>query len=217
MELPYSLDVYFELMAGYNARWSPVVLSGAILALAAAGLALSPAVRSGRWPWRAIILYLAASWIWVGAVHQLDMMAGLNFMAPVYGVGWIVQGVILAYWVIRSGETPVRFAGGRTGVVAVASIAGGLALYPLSHVLAGQDWLAAPTVGTAANPTALFTAGMLLAYRDGAPIILFGIPLAWAGVAASSGWLLNYPPDLFVAAAIVIVFAIRAAKGLSRV
>lgn len=202
-DLPYSIDVYFAAMAQYNADWLPAVAAGPLLAAAVLGLILRP------WPGRTvasdrlIATLLGAAWIWVGAVHQIGLMASLNFMAPVYGAAWIAEGALIVLLGGAAGRLRFRFSGRGGGWLGLVVALVGLVGYPLAVLAAGVDGHGLPLVGTAPHPTALFTAGLLVMARGGLPILLFAIPLGWAGVAGLSAYLLRFPVDYGVAAAIV--------------
>lgn len=212
MMLPYTVEVYFVSMASYNATWFPVVVVGALLALAAVALALRP--PAGREPAAARLIFaiLAAAWLWVGAVHQLRLMATLNFLAPAYGVAWIAQGALFALYAALGRRTTFRFAGDAAGRIGLALALLGIAAYPLAVLALGHDWDGLPLAGTAPDPTAILTAGLLLAARPHPPLQLFVVPLGWAGIAAVSASLLPFPLDYSVAAAVIAAagFAVRA-------
>ncbi len=205
MQLPYSLDVYRASMAAYNADWLPLVLLAWLLAVFASLLALYPRDHAGHWASRFVVGYLAAVWLWIGAIHQLGFMTELNFMAPIYGMAWIGQGLLLAWSGLYLGTVRFDFRASRPGAPAKVLTLFGLVIYPLVLLLLGHDWKSLPVVGTAPNPTAIFTVGLLLASRDRPPVLLFIVPLAWAGVVGATAYMLEHRIDY--AASITIVIA----------
>lgn len=209
MELPYSIEVFFAAMARYNAEHLSAVGLNLALSLAAVGLALWRRADEPQAD-RTIGAVLAVGWIWVGAVHQLGLMADLNFMASVYGPVWILEGALLALVSLIRPQVRFRFAGDGVawGGLVVALL--GLAAYPLAIVALGFDWRAVPLAGSAPHPTVLLTAG-LLALAGGPRWLRLGLmvlPLAWGGVAALAASLLAFPLDYAVTA------AVAAAAGL---
>lgn len=208
MTLPYTVEVFFAAMAEYNAAWFPAAPIALLLSVFAFVLALQPLPGRPGAAGRIVGAILAAAWIWVGAVHQLHHMATLNFMAPVYGLAWIAEGVLIAFTCVLRGSVDFRFGNdlrGRTGLT-LALI--GLLGYPLAVPALGYGWQAVPLPGIAPNPTAIFTAGLLLAARDRPPLHLFVLPLCWTGVAAVSAWLLDFPLDYAVPAAVIAALAL---------
>jgi len=201
MMLPYSVEVLFAAMARYNAAWFPAPLVGVILAVVGLALAMLPTVVGERMAGRVLAALLALFSVWIGAVHQLQHMAPLNFMAPVYAAAWILQGALFALAALLG---QLRFDGAasrrrRAGLaIAVFAVAG----YPLAVRLSGQPWSALPWVGTAPDPTAIFIAGLLLTATGRARLWFMLVPLAWAGVAGMSAALLDFPLDYTVPAAV---------------
>jgi len=198
--LPYSLDVYRELMASYLAVYGAVAASGLILAIA-----LVFAVWRRRFPWRQrrwlVAGSLAGMWLWLAAVHQGRLMAEVNFMALPYAAGLALQAGLLLFWAAAGkGRDP---APGREGLqIALFAIV----LYPLISYAAGTPWQALDIPGTGPNATALFTAGMLLSLN--APLWLYLLPLCWGAIAGVSAYLLGFPADYLVPAGIVIAAAL---------
>lgn len=199
MMLPYTAEIYFQLLAQYTAAYWPAVIAGVLLALAALALAFRPVPRGDR----AVGAVLAAFWLWVGAAHQLDHMAMLNFMAPVYGWGWIGQGALFAWVCAVRGKVAFRFAGGVAGWLGLGAVAFAIVGYPAVVAAMGFGAASLPWVGTSPDPTAVFTLGLLAMTAGRVPLYLLIVPLLWAGVAAVSGWLLSLPLDYAVPVATV--------------
>ena len=203
MMLPYSVEVFFASMAEYYSTWFPAAPVAALLSLVALILVMRP--QSGRADTgdRLAGALLAAAWIWVGAVQQLQHMANLDFMAPIYGAAWIAQGGLIALSCTVPGRVRFRFDGDARGRAGLALALLGLVGYPLAVWSLGYEWRALPLVGVAPHPTVMFTAGVLVAARDRPPLHLFVVPLVWAGVAGVSAWLLEFPLDYAVPAVVL--------------
>lgn len=212
MELPYSAEVYAELMAAYNAAWLPAAVLAPMLSLFVLALALRPPPGLEAACARLIGALLALAWMWVGWAHQLRMMADLNFLAPVYGAAWLAQGVLLALSCAVPTDTRFRFGSDLRGRAGLALSLFGLAGYPLLALLLGQHWRALPLAGTAPEPTAIFTVGLLVALRDRPRPYLYLVPLGWAVVSAVSAYMLAYPLDYAVAAAVIAALALSIRK-----
>ena len=207
-ELPYTAEVYFAAMAEYHVALFPAVVVAALLPVVALALALRPPTGREGLSARIVGALLAAVWVWVGAVHQLQVMAGLNFMAPVYGIAWIVQGALIVVTCTLLGRVRFRVAGDVRGWIGLALALIGLVAYPLAALALGADWRGLPLAGTAPDPTAVFTAGLLLTARERPPLHLFVLPLGWAGVAAVSAYLIDFPLDYVVPAAVLAAAAL---------
>lgn len=208
MELPYTVEVLFDTMSAYNRATFPAAAVAVVLAGATVALTARPPASRPRPSDRLIGGTLAAGWLWVGWAHQLGTMATLNFLAPVYGVGWLIEGLLLA--LVATGLGKLRFdADGAAGRLGLALALLGAVGYPLAVLALGYDWRALPLAGTAPNPTAMFTAGLLLLARGRLwlKLLLLAIPLAWAGVAAATAHLLGFPLDFAVPAVVLIALA----------
>lgn len=201
MMLPYTTEVWFAALAEYHVTWFP----GPALMMLAAVSAFVAGLRGGPAGARAAFWFLAALWIWVGAVHQILHMANLDFMAPVYGGAWIAGGVLFAAYAVLGRDTRLNFTGDARGHAALALVLLGLIAYPLAGLALGYGWRSVPLAGAAPDPTAIVTAGMVLALR-GPPLWLFVPPLLWAVVAGVSAYLLGFP--LFYAASAAVTVAL---------
>lgn len=208
MMLPYTVEVFFASMEEYNRAWFPLPIVAPLLALAAFALAVRPLPGRPAVSARLVGALLAVAWVWVGWAHQLQHMAGLNFMAPIYGWAWIAQGALIALSCTVIGRARFRFVGDLRGWTGLALALFGLLGYPLAVLSLGYGWRGVPLVGTAADPTAIFTAGLLAAARERPPLHLLVLPVGWAGVAAVSAYLLGFPLDYAVAVAVFLAAAL---------
>lgn len=203
MMLPYTTEVWFAALAEYHATWFP----GPVLMMLAAVSAFVAGFRGGPAGGRAAFWFLAALWFWVGAVHQILHMASLDFMAPVYGGAWIAGGVLFAAYAGFRRDTRLIFTGDAQGQAALALVLLGLIAYPLAGLALGYGWQSVPLAGAAPDPTAILTAGMVLALRR-PPLWLFVPPLLWAVVAGISAWLLGFPLFYAVPAAVTVALGL---------
>ena len=203
MMLPYTTEVWFAALAEYHATWFP----GPVLMALAAVSAFVAAVRGGPAGGRAAFWFLAAVWIWVGTVHQILHMANLNFMAPVYGGAWIAGGVLFAAYARFGRDTRLIFTGDARGQATQALVVLGLIVYPLACLALGYGWRSVPLAGAAPDPTAILTAGMILALRR-PPLWLFVPPLLWAVVAGVSAFLLDFPLFYVPPAAVAVALGL---------
>ena len=145
--LPYSIEAFFAVMEQVNQFWFPAVIVAAGLMLIAVFLITQPPSAALANSSRTVGGILAVSWVWVGAVHQLEHMADLNFMAPVYGTAWIVQGVLIAFTCVLRARVRFSVRGSNRGWVGLGIALFGLFVYPAAVLLVGVDWRAVPLAG----------------------------------------------------------------------
>ncbi|SMF01930.1 hypothetical protein SAMN06265365_1432 [Tistlia consotensis] len=191
--LPYDAETLDAFLALLNRSLWPIQPLALLLAAAALALALRP--RAVPQASRIVSGLLALAWAWVGWDFFLQRFAELNFAAPLYGAGFLLQALLLlGLGLLRGrpafGPRAPRFA--RTGA-ALALLA--LLACPLAGALLAGDWQAAPLVGLTPGPTALFTLGLLLLSGRGA-LPLAVLPSLWCLVAGFEGWALGLPQDL---------------------
>lgn len=202
MELPYSVEVYFAQMADYNVRWFVGVISGLILAVVMLTiLVFLPLQKTSRLS-RLCGFYLGLAWVWIGVFHQIDMMAELNFMAPVYGVLWIAQGGLILWFCGINEKIKFQFKNNVTGRAGLFLCLVGITFYPAGLMIVGHDWMSLSFIGTAPEPTLIFTTGLLLLAHQKNVRFLFVIPACGAGVVGLSAWLLHHPLDYLVPASV---------------
>ena len=191
--LPFTAEILFSSFAQYNRALWPLPILALALALAVVLLTLRPGRHGGR----AIGALLALAWLWIGVGYHFLHFAALDFAAPVYGVLFVLQGLLLAWTGVVRGRLAFRFGAD------LAAIA-----WPLSDVLFGHGWQSARVVGLAPGATAAFTLGMLLLTTGRTPLHLAVIPLLWTLVAGARAWILGIPQDLALPVAGVAGFAL---------
>lgn len=202
MELPYSQDVYLAILDTYNRDQLIVVIAGVAICIAGMAFAILPESRRGIMAKRLVLAGLAACSIFIGGAHQLTLMADFNFMAPLYGGAWLVQGVILA-WLANSYRATDLFEAPATNrLLGILIAVYGIVVHPVIVFLAaGSTGLGVPLAGSSPNPTALVMAGFLLTMRQ-PPVVTLIVPLLWAAVSAMTAYLLAFPVDYAVSASI---------------
>lgn len=208
MLLPYTAEVFFSAMARYNAAWFPAVLLGWLAVAGAFALALRPPRGDAVLAGRIAAALLAAGWIWTGWAHQLQLMAPLNFMAPIYAWAWIGQGALLALLGTALGRLPLAWRGDAASWTGLVLALLGLVLYPLAVLALGHPWRGLPLAGTAPDATAIATAGLLLLTAPRPALLCLVVPLGWGGVAGLSAWLLGFPLDAAVPVAALLALAL---------
>ena len=213
MELPYSTEVYFTFMAEYNARWTIVVIGGAVFCIASLAYILFKGDAISVLISRLIGALLGLSWIWTGLVHQIGMMAELNFMAPIYGVAWLFEGAVLIWLSIRRDSLVFQVNAGFSSKLGALISVIGLLIYPSILFFSDHELRALPLAGTAPEPTLLFTAGILLMAKNSKLYLAFFIPACGAVVSGLSAYLLGFHPDYIVFTFVLIALLVAVSKN----
>lgn len=168
--LLFSPRVYWRLVETYNAEIWPLQLLALVAGLALPVLALlRPA--SAR---IAVPLILAAAWLTVAWAFHWSRYATINWAAVYIAAAFAIQALLLLAALaldglrLRSSGSPLGF-----GLIGLAL------LYPVVTCLAGRSWAAAEVFGTASDPTAIATLGILLLSENVYRYVLLPVPLAW--------------------------------------
>ncbi len=207
--LPFTPEVYFRLIAQYNAEIWP----GQIIVYALGALSLLMVLLWPRdWVGRFVAAFLAFCWLWIGAVWHLQHYVTIVWAAWGFAALFCVQGVLLA----RAGASRrkplrVRFRAGLAGWTGLFLMLYGLAGYPLVAVLVGPHWPGVPLFGVAPGPTTVFTLGLLLLAENGPSRQLLVFPALWSLIQGATASLMAFPADLVVPAAAIltVVLAVR--------
>jgi hypothetical protein len=191
MQLPFTVDEFFNIFRDYNeALWpSQVVLVG--LALVAVFLVFKPGRRSGL----GISAILAFFWGWIALAYHLAFFAGINPLAYLFAAVSLA-GAFTFLWqgVFRQRLQFAWKRGGRsfTGAVLVVFA---LVIYPLWSRAAGHGYPAMPTFGLPC-PTTIFTIGLLAFAVRPYPRGPLVVPVLWCLVGAQAAFLLGVYQDL---------------------
>lgn len=185
--LSYTAEVLQSVLAQYNAAlWPGQVLVYALL-LGALYLLANP----NAWSSRAIAALLAASWLWVGVVYYLDRLAAIDFSAPLYGGGFLLQALLLL-WLGLLGQR-VSFAIRQTpaGYAGLAAVCAAVFLMPLLSLLTGPSLATVQMAGLTPLPTVFLTVGFLLLAAERIRLLLAVVPLLWALAHTATAWTLG--------------------------
>jgi hypothetical protein len=199
---PFSADQFFDAFVRYNeAVWPAQIL---LVALAVAAVVL--AFVRPLWHGRAIGAILGALWVWMGGAYHWSFFAGINPAATLFGAAFVVEGVLLAWLVGRSGGLRFEPRRDAPGIAGGLLLAYALAIYPVLSIAQGHAYPAQPTFGLPCSTT-IFTIGLLLWARPRAPWVLFIVPVAWSVVASSAVRLFGVWEDAMLPVAGVVAMA----------
>lgn len=177
VELPFTADEFFAMVAQYNLAIWPTQVAAYLLAICTLLLIVNNAPHADR----LISGILAIFWLWTGLVFQLLYFRELSGgPALFFGVLMIWQAILLA--VVGVVQHRLHFAAKPTPrrLVGATFIFYALYTYPLLSWLAGYHYPFAVFVGVAPCPTAIFTYGLLLWAEPKVPQCLLPILFVWS-------------------------------------
>jgi hypothetical protein len=207
--LPFGAAQFFGVFAAYNTAVWPLQLFLYAGAAACVALAASRHFLAGR----AISVFLAALWAWMGVAYHFAFFSDINPAAWLFGTLFLAAAAAFAWHGVLHDR--LRFDGNERprrglGIVLVATALVG---YPLASSLAGHAYPATPTFGLPC-PTTIFTLGMLQLAARPVPRTLQAIPIAWALLASTAVFQLGVTEDLFMLAAAVAVLGLPAFRPI---
>jgi hypothetical protein len=191
MQVPFTVEQFFELFKNYNtAIWPAQVLA---YVLGAAALAL--AIRGSGGPARIVAGILASFWLWMGAFYHMLYFRVINPAAWVFGIFYILQGLLFLLVGTIFSRLAFRFSLKPLPIIGACFIFYAMVVYPLLGAGFGHSYPRAPMFGVSPCPTTIFTFGILLWTTKSVPVYLLVIPLLWSIVGMSAAVNLHVPQD----------------------
>ena len=210
MQLPFTIDQFFEIFARYNEaiwplQWLLVVVGASAVRLS---FLKTPAAA------RAICVILGVLWIWTGTVYHLLFFREINPAATAFGALFIAGGVLFLWVGAYRRRLVIADPGGSKRVIGAVMALYALFIYPALGYLLGHRYPDAPTFG-APCPTTILTFGLLVWATPPIPRVLLIAPLLWALIGTSVVWQFGMLEDLGlpVAAIVTIVTTLRSRRA----
>ncbi len=162
-KLPYSAEALSAFIAGYHEKIWPIQIIAALLALIMLYAFFRPFPQSGR----LIGLVLVLFWAWSGYIFYIREFSALSFLAPVYGIFFLLQAVLLLWFAITRSGLNFQFTRNSNGWTGLVFIVLAMLIYPLAIVLYEGQWTSYRLVGVTPLATALFTIGVIMQIKAG--------------------------------------------------
>lgn len=189
--IPFSKDVFLDLVARLNATFWPAEIATVLLGLLVLYLALWPRPRLARHP----ALFLAVAWLNVSVLYFGSYFTTLNWAAWPAAVLFALQGLLTLWFGVFRDRLTLRYRADAAGRIGAGCLVFAAVLYPLFGHLTGTGHAAMPMLAFAPGPTVLFTWGAFLLAADRPPLILLAIPFVWSFIGATAAYLIGLPAD----------------------
>jgi hypothetical protein len=209
MQLPFTVDEFFNIFRDYNEALWPFQFVLVGLALVAVFLVFKPGFRSGL----VISAILAFFWGWIALAYHLAFFAGINPLAYLFAAVSLAGALTFLWQGVFRQRLQFAWEGGGRSFIGAVLIVFALVIYPLWSSAAGHGYPAMPTFGLPC-PTTIFTIGLLAFAVRPYPRDPLVVPVLWSLVGAQAAFLLGVPQDfgLIVAGLAGAVLLVRA-KG----
>lgn len=191
MKIPFSKEEFLDVFEKYNQSIWPVQVLFYFLALTA----LIAIWKNHKNSSRLALFIVSFFWIWMGLVYHLIYFSSINQAASIFGVAFIVQGLLFLYFGVIRKSIQLKASLRLSGVVAVIFFTYSLIIYPLLGVFTGHVYPRAPTFGVPC-PTTIFTFGLLLYSINRIPWVLVLVPLLWTIIGFSAAVNLSMKEDI---------------------
>ena len=208
MQLPFTKEQFFDLLAAYNAGLWPALLALWIASVLVCVLLLSSRRPPDRW----ISALLAAHWAWSAMAYHVGFFTRINQAAWGFAALFLLQAAVFFWAGVVHGR--LSFAPWRN---AWAPVAWGLVAYSLVYpVINAAQHLSVsriPTFGVPC-PTMIFTAGMLMLATPRSWRLSI-VPVIWSLIGGSAAFLLGVHADyaLPLAGIALAIFSTQRTSG----
>jgi hypothetical protein len=191
VNLPFTRDQFFDVLAAYNQSLWP-----AALALWAYAVAATVAVARHHGRTRFAAAMLAVHWLWAGVAYHAVFFTTINPAAWLFATLFVVEGGLLVWFGVVHQQLRFSSTGSLRHVAAWTLIIYAL-LYPVLAGAEGHVFPRTPTFGVPC-PTTLLTIGWLLAADAPWPPAVAWIPIGWAVVGGSAAALFGVRTDFML-------------------
>jgi hypothetical protein len=199
MNMPFTQDQFFDVLAAYNTDLWPFVLTLWIVTVVMVVRLFRDPQSSGR----LISVLLAVQWAWAGLAYHAAFFSRINPAAPLFAALFLVESGLLAWYGLL--RRRLHWSSTRSswqGVAWILIVYG--ILYPVIARAEGHAFPRLPTFGVPC-PTTILTIGLLLAADPPMPRLLALIPIAWASLGGQAAFLFGVRTDLMLLASGIIM------------
>jgi hypothetical protein len=188
--MPFTIEQFLGVFAEYNAAVYPMQFLLMAAALYSFFLVFKPNEYSSRF----ISAILTFFWLWMGFAYHLIFFSGINPVALVFGLFFILEAAIVFYHGVWKGNLSFRYDDGGKGLTGILLVTYALLVYPLLGSIFGHNYPQSPTFGLPC-PTTIFTFGILLLTNKKVPLSVLLVPFGWTLIGSSGAVLLGIRED----------------------
>ncbi|MGC1401390.1 MAG: DUF6064 family protein, partial [Thermodesulfobacteriota bacterium] len=105
MEIPFTVEQFFDVFGTYNAAIWPIQVLAYVLGI----IALALAIREGNLSARIASGILSFFWIWMGFFYHILYFRDINPSAWIFGICYLLQGLLFLLVGTIFGRLAFRF------------------------------------------------------------------------------------------------------------
>jgi hypothetical protein len=201
MNLPFTVEQFLEVFKNYNLAVWPFQIILDVMAIIIVVITVKKVKPSDK----IISSILGFFWLWMGIVYHIIFFTKINNAAYVFGILYIIQGIIFIYEGVIKDNLYFQFRFDLYGISGALFILYALVVYPFIGHSLGHVYPMQPTFGLPC-PTTIFTFGMLLLTIRQVPKYILIIPLLWSIIGFSAAVNLTITEDFGLLIAGVLGF-----------
>jgi hypothetical protein len=191
MNLPFSLGDFLNVFKNYNQTIFPLQIVFYLIAF----LCIYFLFTGNKNLSKTISIVLSFFWLWMGIVYHLIFFSAINKAAYVFGVLFILQGIMFAGCGLIRKKLSFKYSNNIYNYIGIIFLLYALIIYPVLGTLLGHSYPYSPTFGLPC-PTTIFTFGILLFADKKFPGHLLNIPLLWSIIGISAALALTIYEDI---------------------
>lgn len=176
MIVKFSFDEFMAMLADYNKAIWPLQIVVYLVTIAILIMMLLQARLSGK----ILAAWLGILWIWVGIAFNLIFFSRLTQLGIVFGVFFILQGVIFLYGGFVRNDMEFRLNTRWEAITGLIIMLYALIGYPALEYAWGRGYPELLPFGLAPCPLTVFTLGILLLSHKKIPGYLILIPVIYS-------------------------------------
>ncbi len=209
MKFPFTTEQFINVFNLYNSSVWPMQIIFYLLAAVVIYFTFKPNSYSG------IIAgtILGFFWIWMGVVYHVMFFSAINKAAIVFGIFFVIQGIMIFQAALRKKMMPV-FKPELKTFFGIAVIVYGIIVYPILSSVLGHGYPNGPTFGVPC-PTTIFTFGILLLAVN-SPKYLLIIPALWAFIALNAALSFGIYEDFGLIASCILTIGITFVRNTDK-
>lgn len=191
MELPFTIEQFFEVFRKYNNAIFPLQIIFYLVALFSVYLVVNPNRTSNK----IIAAILSFFWLWMGVAYHILFFSDINQAAYLFGLAFSMQSILFFIYGIVQTRLSFTLRPGIYGITGIGLIVYALVVYPILGFVFDHRFPLSPTFGLPC-PTTIFTFGLLLLTNKKVPVTILVIPLVWSVIGLSASLQLGVIEDM---------------------
>ena len=191
MELPFTIEQFFEVFRKYNNAIFPLQIIFYLVALFSVYLVVNPNRTSNK----IIAAILSFFWLWMGVAYHILFFSDINQAAYLFGLAFSMQSILFFIYGIVQTRLSFTLRPGIYGITGIGLIVYALVVYPILGFVFDHRFPLSPTFGLPC-PTTIFTFGLLLLTNKNVPVTILVIPLVWSVIGLSASLQLGVIEDM---------------------